>query len=348
MKAAVLEKPAKPLAIYADLQLPELKESQVHVKLHYAGVCHSQIMEAQGLRGEDKFLPHLLGHEGSGTVLAVGSKITKVRPGQKVILSWIKGEGQESLCAQYKHKDTIINAGAVTTFNEEAVVAENRLTKLPEGLPLDLAVLFGCAIPTGAGIVMNRIQPKNDSSLAVFGLGGIGLSALMATQLFHSRQVIAIDTQAAKLDLAKNFGATHLIEHKNAKETLAQVMELSKGQGLDYSVEATGRVEGIELAFQAVRKFGGLCVFASHPPYGSRIQIDPFDLISGKCIEGSWGGSSFPDRDIPRIAALYNEGKLPLKRLLGKRYPLGKINEALSDLEKGYTTRPLIEIDPIR
>lgn len=179
------------------------------------------------------------------------------------------------------------------------------------------------------------------------GLGGIGLSALMATQLFDCKQVIAIDKEAHKLSLAKEFGATHSIQNLGAQDTLQQIQDLSDGQGVDYSVEASGSVKGIELAFQAVRKFGGLCVFASHPAHGSRIQIDPFDLICGKRIEGSWGGASFPDKDIPRIASLYKEGKLPLEKLLGKRYSLENINDALLDLKKGNATRPLIEINPI-
>ncbi len=348
MQGAILRSVNKPLEIRADIDLPELNDNLVHVKLHYAGVCHSQVMEARGLRGQDKYLPHFLGHEGSGTVVKIGRKVNKVKPGQRVILSWIKGEGEGVSSVQYNCNDFTINAGAVTTFNEYALVAENRVTPLPKDVPLDVAVLFGCAILTGAGIVMNRIKPEDGNSIAIFGLGGVGLSALMATKLFDCRQVIAIDKQKHKLALALDFGATDVIEYKDAQTVLSQVMELSNNKGVDYSIEATGKVEGIELGFQAVRKFGGLCVFASHPPYGSRIQIDPFDLISGKRIEGSWGGSSFPDRDIPRIAALYREGKLPLEKLLGKRYPLKKINEALVDLEKGHTTRPLIEIDPVK
>lgn len=160
MKATVLNKPGANLVLYNNIVLPELGKGQLLVKLHYSGVCHSKVMEAKGLRGEDKYIPHLLGHEGSATVLKMGAGITKVKEKQRVILSWIKGKGRDVPSVKYIWKDSVINTGAVTTFNEYAVVSENRVTPLPDGLPLDIAVLFGCAIPTGAGIVMNHLKPK--------------------------------------------------------------------------------------------------------------------------------------------------------------------------------------------
>ncbi|WP_345532435.1 zinc-binding dehydrogenase [Viridibacterium curvum] len=344
MNAAVLEKLNEPLAVVADIQIPELARGQVLVRVAYSGVCHSQLMEARGARGEDRFLPHLLGHEGTGVVEAVGEGVTKVKPGDWVVLGWIKGLGLDGGGAQYLHAGRKINAGGVTTFNEHAVVAENRLVHLPEGIPLDVGVLFGCALPTGAGIVTNTIKPVPGSSLAVFGLGGIGLSALMATQLFDCRQVIAIDINPDKLALAKDFGATVTIDARN-ENVAARLRELT-GAGLDYAVEATGLSSTIELAFESVRRGGGLCVFASHPAHGSRISIDPFELICGKRLQGSWGGECKPDEDIPKFAELYRQGRLPLERLITKRYRLADINEALDDLEAQRVGRPLLEISP--
>ncbi len=344
MKAAVLQAINTPLRIRNDIELPTLRRGQVLVKLAYSGVCHSQLMEARGKRGEDVYLPHLLGHEGSGVVVEVGSDVAKVQSGDRVVLGWIKGSGIEAGGAQYKCSDGILNAGGVTTFNDYAVVSENRCVIIPEGVPMDIAALFGCAVLTGAGIITNTVRPAKGSSVAIFGLGGIGLSALMGLTLFDCTLVIAVDISEDKLRLATEFGATHTI-NAGERDPVEAIRELTQGRGADYTIEAAGRSETIEQAFDAVRRGGGLCVFASHPAHGSRISLDPFELICGKQIMGSWGGSSDPDRDIPMFAKLYLEGKLPLDKLITHRYRLDDINQALDDLEQNRVVRPLIAID---
>ncbi|UTJ06385.1 zinc-binding dehydrogenase [Arcobacter roscoffensis] len=344
MKAAVLNNTNQPLAI-ENITFNELQEGQVLVEIAYSGICHSQLMEVRGKRGEDKWLPHLLGHEATGFVRKVGNGVTKVKEGDKVVLGWIKGEGLNAPCASYDNNGKTINSGQVTTFNEFSIVSENRVTKLEEGIPLDVAVLFGCAIPTGSGIVINEIQAKENTTIAIFGLGGIGLSALMATKLYNFNKVIAIDIEENKLQLAKEFGATHTI-NSSKEDVNERLKELTLNEGVDYSVEATGLAKIIEIAFKNVKNNGGLCVFASHPQNGDLIKIDPFDLICGKQIKGSWGGACIPDRDLPKFYKLYKEGKLPLEKLLEKRYTLDEINEALDDLENRKVTRPLIQINP--
>jgi S-(hydroxymethyl)glutathione dehydrogenase/alcohol dehydrogenase len=346
MKAAVLSRLNKPLEVMSGIECSTPDMGQVLVKLAYSGVCHSQLMEVQGRRGADAYLPHLLGHEGSGKVIEVGEGVSKVSPGDLVVLGWIKGSGLECGGVHY-HCDSLpqkISAGGVTTFNEYALVSENRLVPLPEGVPLDIAVLFGCAVPTGAGIITNDLRPIAGSSVAVFGLGGIGMSALMATMLFQCSKVIAVDVSADKLALARSFGATHTID-ASTSDPVNEIRALTDGLGVDYAVEASGQVKVIEQAFASIRRGGGVCVFATHPEQGSNISIDPYELICGKQIRGSWGGSSNPDRDIPIFAQLYLEGKLPLEKLITKRYPLEAINDALDDLEHHRVGRPLIEID---
>jgi S-(hydroxymethyl)glutathione dehydrogenase / alcohol dehydrogenase len=344
IKAAVLYQTNQPLVIENSVEVPPLLSGQVLVKLAFSGVCHSQLMEARGKRGEDRFLPHLLGHEGSGIVVEIGENVKKVQPGDKVVLGWIKGSGFDIPGTQYRKGDITINSGAVTTFSEYTVVSENRIIKLAENIPLDIAVLFGCAIPTGAGIVTNTIQPGPQDTVAIFGMGGIGLSALIAVQIYNCAKVIVVDIEDEKLELAKEIGADYTI---NAGEIdpLKLIMELTDGVGVDYSVEAAGSTTTIEQAFESVRNSGGLCVFASHPKTGEKIQLDPHHLICGKRIQGSWGGACDPDRDIPKFFDLYREGKLPLKKLLSKRYSLDEINDALDDLENRKITRALIEID---
>ena len=343
LKAAVLYQTSQPLVIEDGIEIPGLRPGQVLVKVAFSGLCHSQLMEVQGKRGKDTYLPHMLGHEGSGIIVRIGDGVSKVRPGDKVILGWIKGSGMDVPGAQFRKGDVTINAGGVTTFSNYTIVSENRCVPLPEGVPMDIAVLFGCAIPTGAGIVMNRIKPEKGSTMAIFGLGGIGLSALMMAVLYDCSSVIAIDVEDSKLSLAKDIGASHIVNSAK-QDPLNAINEITEGKGVDYSIEASGLVKTIEIAFRAVRKFGGLCVFASHPQAGAKIEIDPYDLICGKRIEGSWGGSTNPDSDIPKLAALYRDGSLPLERFLGHRYNLEDINLALADLENRKVLRALIKM----
>lgn len=344
MKAAILYELNKPLKVET-IKWSTLRRGQVFVQIAYSGVCHSQLMEVRGKRGKDDFLPHLLGHEATGIVKNIGPDVSKVKVGDKVVLGWIKGEGISAEPAVYSSSnDTIINAGGVTTFSEYSIVSENRITKLYDGIPLDVGVLFGCAIPTGAGIVMNEIQPTDGSVIAIFGLGGIGLSSLIATSLYNCSKIIAVDIEDKKLALSKDFGATHVINSKN-ENVLEKIMEITHGKGVDYSVEASGLASVIELAFSSVKNNGGLCVFASHPKAGDTISINPFDLISGKQIRGTWGGNCNPDIDLPKFFQLYLDGKLALEKLLDKRYSLYEINVALDDLENRRALRPLIEIN---
>ena len=344
MKGAVLYQTGKSLVVENDIDVPALQVGQVLVKVAYSGVCRSQLMEVRGKRGEDRYLPHLLGHEGSGIVVDVGREVSKVKPGDKVVLTWIKGEGINCQGAKYKKGDLIINSGSVTTFNEYTVISENRCVKLPDGVPMDIASLFGCAVLTGAGIVTNTIHPKQSDSIAIFGVGGIGLSALMATQLYNCSEVIAVDVEESKLNLAKDFGATHIIDSA-VEDPVEKIFKITGGKGVDFAIEAAGLVRTIEQAFASVRNESGLCVFASHPPHGEKIKLDPFDLICGKQISGSWGGGSEPDNDIPRFVQLYKEGKLPLEKMITHRYSLEQINQIFDDIENNRVARALIEFD---
>lgn len=345
MKAAVLYESGNALVMERDIPIPPLEEGQVLIKVFYSGVCHSQLMEALGKRGEDKWLPHLMGHEGTGEVVKTGPGIKKVKPGDRVILTWIKGEGMNVGGAKYRKGPLTINSGSITTFSDYTIISENRCVRLPEGVPMDVGSLFGCALLTGAGIVINTVKPNDGSTVAVFGLGGIGLSALMALRLFKCRMVIAIDVEDAKLETAAKFGATHRVNsmHENPVEVIRR---LTGGIGVDYAIEAAGMAKTIETAFESVRRGGGKCVFASHPAHDERISLDPFELISGKQIIGSWGGESKPDTDIPLFAKAYLDGILPLEELITHRYPLEGINDALNDIKNRKVGRALLEIAP--
>ena len=236
MKSAILTESKKPLKV-ANVDLPtKLEYGQVLVKIFYSGICKSQIMEIFGGRENKKWLPHLLGHEGSGKVVAIGKGVSKVSPGDWVILGWIKGKGKDVGGAKYQLEDQIINSGAITTFSTYTIASENRIVPLPPLVPKDLAVLFGCALPTGTGIVLHEIKPKFSSSIAVIGLGGIGLSALMACSVFECDPLIAIDVSLDKLELAHKLGATHTIHARN-QDPLVEVQKITDW-GID-SIYAT-------------------------------------------------------------------------------------------------------------
>ncbi len=343
MKAAILHQINSPLVIEEGIGIPELKPGQVLVQMAVSGICRSQLMEVRGGRGVDPYLPHMLGHEGSGWVVATGDEVRKVKKGDAVILGWIKGKGAEAGGTVYEKGSLRINAGSVTTLSELAVVSENRCVPVPSGMSMEIAALMGCAIPTGAGMVMNTLQPPSGSTVALFGLGGIGLSALMTLRLYHCAVVIAVDVSPQKLTLARELGATHTLDARKS-DPLATIAGITHGKGVDFSIEAGGSTNTIEMAFQAVRKGGGLCLFASHPPHGEKISLDPHDLISDKLIKGSWGGEWFPDRDTPRFARAFVEHRLPLEKLIRDRYTLDNVNMALDDLEAGRVLRALVEI----
>ncbi|MFQ5451086.1 MAG: zinc-binding dehydrogenase [Nitrospinaceae bacterium] len=343
MKAAVLYQTGHPLIVEEDIQIPGLQSGQVLVKVAYSGVCRSQLMEVRGQRGNDHYLPHLLGHEASGVVMDIGNGVSKVQKEDRVVLTWIKGVGAECVGAKYQKGNTTINSGSVTTFSNFTIVSENRCVKLPEGVPMDLAPLLGCAVPTGAGIVLNTIRPDPGNTLAVFGLGGIGLSAIMAAKALECSTIIGVDIEDRKLKTAKELGATHLIENSD-KSATEKILQITEGKGVDYSIEAAGRAKVAETAFQSVKDDGGVCIIAGHPAKGETMRLDPFDLIKGKRIQGSWGGNCRPDRDIPLLAKLFREGKLPLEKMISHRFNLENINQALDSLENGDVTRVLIEM----
>lgn len=343
MKAAVLYEVNKPLVI-EELEIPVLKYGQILVKILYSGVCHSQLMEIKGFRGVDKYLPHLMGHEGVGIVADIGSGVSKVSIGDKVVLGWIKGFGLEGGGTQFSTKSgNLVNAGAVTTFSEMSIVSENRVVKLNSLIPDQVAVMFGCAIPTGAGIVINELKPKNGSTIAIFGMGGVGTSALISTALFSFSRIIAVDVEEDKLQLAHKLGATDLINSSKV-DPVAVIKDITHGYGVDYAVEATGLANIVETAFASIKLRSGELIFASHPRFGDKISLDPFELICGKRIKGSWGGSCNPDVDLPKFFDLYLTGGLPLAELLSEPYRLDQINDALGALENRKLVRALIKI----
>lgn len=341
-RAAVLVELNQPLRI-VELGIPEPGPGQVLVEIAYSGVCHSQLLEVQGKRGTDRFLPHLLGHEGSGVVLRTGAGVTKVKAGDRVVLSWIRGSGIDIPATVYQSAEGPVNSGAICTFMGQTLTCESRVTPIPAAMPLREAALLGCAVPTGAGAVLNTGAVRPGGTVAVFGIGGIGLGAVTAAKLINAGTIIAVDIYQHKLDQARAAGATDLIDARQ-QDPLQAIRALTDGHGVDCAIEAAGRRETAELAFQAVRHAGGLCVLAGNLPHGECISIDPMDLIRGKRIVGTWGGETQPDRDIATYARLFLAGNLRLDRLITHMYSLHEVNVALEDLRQGRVGRALIDM----
>lgn len=323
-----------------DITLPPLKPGQVLVEIKYSGVCHTQLLEVRGNRGQDPFLPHCLGHEGSGTVLEIGPKVEKVKPGDNVILSWMKGSGANVPGSIFDWKGRKVNAGAITTFSKHSILSENRLTPITSNFPLKEAALIGCAIPTGLGVVFNTAQPKVGDSIAVFGCGGIGLCALLGAKIQGCMPRIAIDINPQKLALAKTLGATHCI---NAAEE-DPVAAIQKIGSLDFAIEASGSPIAMNQALKAVRPQGGAAVIVGNAKFGQHFSLDPKELNQGKRILGTWGGDNQPDIHFPRYCNLINYGHLQMAPFIGQSYSLNNIDQALNDLEQGLVLRPIIDM----
>jgi len=342
-KAAVLYKQNEPLKI-EELSIPDLREGQVLVKIRFSGVCHSQLNEIKGWKGPDRFLPHTLGHEGSGVVEAVGKGVKKVKPGENVVLTWIKGKGKDVPSTGYLDQyGAKVNSGAISTFMTRTIISENRIVKIDKRMPLMEAALLGCAVPTGAGIVINSAKVKKGTSAAIFGVGGIGMSALIAAKMAGAVVLIAVDVTSGKLNMASKLGATHVID-ASTSDPYAEIMNITSSKGVDLAIEASGKISAMEAAFRSVRDNGGLCVLAGNLAHGERISMDPFDLIKGKRIIGTWGGESDPDRDIPEYVKMFLDRKLELSSLISRKFKLEEINDAFDALEKGLVGRAVIEL----
>jgi S-(hydroxymethyl)glutathione dehydrogenase/alcohol dehydrogenase len=340
-EAALLVQTGKPLVL-AEIEIPALKPGQVLVEIAYSGACGTQVMEWRGDKGEDKWVPHCLGHEGTGTVLETGSAVTKVKAGDKVVLSWIKGSGIEAGGAVYQWEGNKVNAGGVTTFQRHGVVSENRLTLLGPDLPMDVAVLLGCAAPTGMGAVYNVLNARPGDAIAVFGTGGIGLNAVMAAALAGAMPVIGIDPNPTRRALATMFGATHVIDPA-AGDLLAEIKKIVP-QGVDLAVESSGLTTVMEQAIHATRQQGGRAVVIGNAKHGANLSLNPAVFNQGKSLLGTWGGDSVPDRDYGRFGRLLGSGRFPVRELLSKPYSLAEADQALQDLAAGRVGRPLIDM----
>ena len=331
-RAAILVEQKKPLVI-EEIEMPALRFGQVLVKVDCSGICGSQLGEIDGVKGPDKFLPHLLGHEGSGRVLECGEGVRTVAVGDRVVLHWRKGTGIEGPAPKYKSALGEINAGWVTSFNELAVISESRLTTVPDGLDVEVAAMMGCAVTTGFGVINNNAQLKIGQSLVVIGAGGIGLNIIQAAAMVGGYPIVAVDLHQSRLELAQSLGATDLLL-SSGEATEEALRALIGPGGADVVVDNTGNPRVIEMAYRLTADTGRT-ILVGVPKKGDCASIYTLPLHFEKHIEGSHGGESIPQLDIPRYVRLHGAGKLQISQLVGKRYSLEQINEAIADMRSG-------------
>lgn len=344
MKAAILARLNDPL-IVDEVELPDrLEMGQVLVKVAYSGICGSQIGEIEGKKGEDKFLPHLLGHEGSGTVVDIGPGVEHVKTGDSVIMHWRPGPGLQAAPPQYRWHGKKLNAGFVTTFNEYAVVSENRLTSFSGQIPMETAPLMGCAVTTGLGVISNNAKVKIGESVVIIGAGGVGLNMVQGAAMSSAYPIIAVDLYENRLSMASDFGASHTLISKEPADCMDQILEITGASGADVVIDNTGNTEVINMAYKITSAQGRL-ILVGVPKALDNIGIYSLDLHFGKKITGSHGGETRPEEDIPRYLKLYAADQLKLDALITDRYRLEDINTALEDMKNGKVAgRCLIEM----
>jgi S-(hydroxymethyl)glutathione dehydrogenase/alcohol dehydrogenase len=340
-KAAVLAESRKPL-IVDEIALPaELGVGQVLVKVLYTTICGAQINEIDAVKGPDKFLPHLLGHEASATVIETGLGVTSVKAGDTVVLHWRPSLGIQGPPPAYTWRGNKLNAGWVTTFNDYAVVSENRMTPIPADFDLKVAPLFGCAVTTAAGVICNDAKVKIGESVVVFGVGGVGIPLIQFASLAGANPVIAVDKVPEKLAMAKARGATHVIDASKVADVAAEIKKIVGPKGPDKVVEATGAKAVIEMAYDLTHA-DGTCVLVGVP--SEKVTIYTLPIHFNKILTGSHGGDARPQIDIPRIIGLVKAGRISFDGLITHEFSLDQVNDALAVVRSGTAGRVLLKV----
>ena len=340
-RAAVLAESRRPLVV-DEIAMPEtLDAGQVLVRVLYTTICGAQINEIDALKGPDKFLPHLLGHEASAEVVEIGPGVTTVKPGDTVVLHWRPSQGIQSRTPAYSWRGQKLNAGWVTTFNQYAVISENRMTVIPADFDLKVAPLLGCAVTTAAGVVNNDAHLKIGESVAIFGVGGVGLNVVQFAALAGGYPIVAVDLLDHKLEMAKARGATHCINGGMVGDVAGAIREIVGAAGPDKVFETTGVKSVIESAYELTHADGTI-VLIGVP--NEKVTIYTLPIHFNKILTGSHGGSAVPHVDIPRIIRLVKAGRLSFDGIITDEFALEDINPAFDLVRSGKAGRVLLRV----
>ena len=335
MKAAVLEELNQPLVL-REVGLTELRFGQVLVKVLVSGLCGAQLHEIKGHKGNGKFLPHLMGHEGCGIVESVGIGVTTVKPGDKVVMHWRPGSGVESPFPSYTLDGKTISSGKVTTLSEFSIVSENRVTKIDFKTPSVLAAMLGCSLTTALGIIDNECELKFGESVAVIGCGGVGLNLIQAAKMKSASPIYGVDVNQNMFDLSTQLGADCFVYDIDYLPSKCDVI-----------IDTTGIPDVISKAFERLNPGGRLVLVGQPAP--DRIVCLPnavsmFDG-SGKSIRATQGGRTDPEKDIPRYINLALKGLLDYETLHTHTFTLDEVNEAFDLLKSGNAGRIMVKIN---
>jgi S-(hydroxymethyl)glutathione dehydrogenase/alcohol dehydrogenase len=340
-KAAILTESRKPL-IVDEITLPDaLGVGQVLVKILHTTICGAQINEIEAAKGPDKFLPHLLGHEASAVVIDIGPGVTTIKPGDTVVLHWRPSQGIQCQPPSYTWRSARLNAGWVTTFNEYAVVSENRMTVIPATYDLKVAPLLGCAITTAAGVINNDAKVKIGESVVVFGVGGVGLNVVQFARLVGAYPIVAVDLVDEKLGMAKVRGASNVLNAGKISNLDAEIRKIVGAKGPDKVVETTGVKFIIELAYDLTHP-DGICVLVGVPR--EKVTINTLPIHFNKVLTGSHGGDAVPHVDIPRLIRLNQAGRVSFDGIITHEFSLDNINQALDLVRGGHAGRVLVNV----
>jgi alcohol dehydrogenase len=354
---------SRPLAI-EEVELQPPGPGEILVRMAAAGLCHSDLSVINGDRPRPT--PMALGHEAAGVVETVGPGVDDLQKGDHVVLVFVPScghcnpcaEGRPALCeagAKSNTAGTLLSGArrlfsdgkpihhhmGCSAFADHAVVSRRSAVKVDPDLPLDEAALFGCAVLTGVGAVVNTAQVRAGSTVAVIGLGGVGLASLLGAVASGARSIVAIDLSQEKLALARSLGATHVFSAGDA-DVVEQVREATRG-GVDFAIEMAGSVRAFDTAYRITRR-GGTTVTAGLPNPTATWAMPVTNLVGEeRTIKGSYIGTCVPSRDLPRYIALYREGKLPVDKLMSGRLRLDDINEGFDRLHDGTAVRQVVE-----
>jgi S-(hydroxymethyl)glutathione dehydrogenase/alcohol dehydrogenase len=358
VRAAVLHEMGKPLDI-EDIELEPTGPDQVRVRIAASGVCHSDLSVIRGR------LPHptpvVLGHEGAGVVTEVGSDVTRVKPGDHVVLDWIPACGECAFCkrgeihlcadavvATFKSPyatlrgESLFRGLGTATFATETLTLERAVVPIDPDIPLEVAALVGCAITTGVGAVLNTAKLPAGATVAVIGCGGVGLSVVMGAKYAGAQRIIAVDLSEERREIARSLGATDLLD--GSGDVGGTVREMTDG-GVDYAFEVVGLPPTLEMAWNCTRRGGTTVAVGAGSPDES-LSLSMFDLFyHSKALLGCVYGSADPERDFPRFLGMWRDGKLPIDQLVTQRITLDQINDAFAAMEAGEGARSVIVND---
>jgi S-(hydroxymethyl)glutathione dehydrogenase/alcohol dehydrogenase len=360
MKAAVMHAAHTPLTI-EEVSINKPKRREVIVRTAFAGLCHSDLHFMEGLY--PAIFPAVLGHEAAGVVEAVGEDVTYVKPGDHVVtcLSVFCGEcsqcttGHTNLCENTEVKlmpgmarrltwkgEVLNQMFQLSAFAEQMLVHEHAVVKIDNDIPLDRAALVGCGVMTGVGAAFNAAKVEPGSTVAVIGCGGVGLAAVNGSALAGAARIIAVDTVATKLDIAREMGATDVVNASNA-DPVEAILEMTGG-GVHYSFEALGSKNTAEQAFRMLRP-GGTATIIGMIPFGTKIELHGADFLRDRKIQGtSMGGNRFRV-DMPRLLTLWRQGKLKLDHMISGHIKLDQINDGFKAMKTGTPVRNLIKFN---